>query len=221
MSDYMPRTDAGFNTWQNEVETEVETNATAWGIPADAITELKGYKAPWDTAYAKAENKQNRTSADVTAKNTALTAYQKFLRIFVTQWLSVNPKVSDADRTRMGLTIHNNSRTTVPAPESTPTGMIDFSIRLQHTLSFYDQDAAHSNAKPEGVTGCEIYAKVDGDAPTTVDEMKFLGICSASPYVVKYDATKAGKTAYYWLRWTNRKGETGPWSIVISAMIVG
>jgi len=221
MSDYMPRTDAGFNTWQNEVATEAETNAIAWGIPADVITDLKGYKSIWDTAYAKAENKQNRTSADVTAKNDASTSYQKFLRLFVTQWLSVNPKVSDADRTRMGITIHTNSRTSIPAPETSPIGTVDFSVRLQHTISYYDQDSAHSNAKPEGVLGCEIYAKVDGDAPITVDEMKFLGTCSASPYVVKYDATKTGKIAYYWLRWVNRKGETGPWSTVVSGMIVG
>jgi len=221
MSDYIPRTDAGFNTWQNEVATEAETNATAWGIPADVITDLKGYKSIWDTAYAKAENKQNRTSADVTAKNDASTSYQKFLRLFVTQWLSVNPKVSDADRTRMGITIHTNSRTSIPAPGTSPIGTVDFSLRLQHTIAYYDQVSAHSNAKPEGVLGCEIYAKVDGEAPTTVDEMKFLGTCSASPYVAKYEATKAGKIAYYWLRWVNRKGETGPWSMVVSAMIVG
>jgi hypothetical protein len=88
-------------------------------------------------------------------------------------------------------------------------GQIDFSIRHQHTISYFDEDSAHSNARLEGATGCEVYAKVDGEAPTTVDEMKFLGTCSASPYVVKYDASKAGKMAYYWLRWVNRKGETG------------
>lgn len=221
MSDYIPRTDAGFNSWQNELATEVEANANVWGIPADAITELKGYKTPWDTAYTKAEIKSNRTSADVTAKNTALTAYQKFLRVFVTQWLSVNPKVTDADRTRMGLTIRSNSRTPVPAPESAPIGQVDFSVHQQHTITFYDQDAAHSNAKPEGVTGCEVFSKVDGEAPTSVDEMKYLGTCSASPFVAKYDASKAGKIAYYWLRWVNRKGEAGPWSTVVSGMILG
>lgn len=221
MSDYMPRTDAAFNSWQNELATEVETNATAWGIPADEITNFKERKTPWDTAYAKAENKQNRTSADVTAKNTALGDYQKFLRTFITQWLSVNPKVSDADRTRLGLTIHTNTRTPIPAPGSAPIGTVDFSVRLQHTISYFDSNSAHSNAKPEGVTGCEVYAKVDGEAPTSVDEMKFLGTCSASPYVVKYDASKAGKIAYYWLRWVNHKGETGPWSTVVSGMIVG
>ena len=221
MSDYMPSTDASFHRWQTDLVAEVEAHATLWGVSADYVTELKEKKAPWDAAYAKAENKQNRTSADVTAKNTELAVYKKYLRIFVTQWLSVNPKVSDADRTRIGITIHTNTRTPIPAPESAPVGQIDFSIRHQHTISYFDEDSAHSNARLEGATGCEVYAKVDGEAPTTVDEMKFLGTCSASPYVVKYDASKAGKMAYYWLRWVNRKGETGPWSTVVSGMIVG
>lgn len=129
--------------------------------------------------------------------------------------------MSDADRTRMSITIHSYERTIIPAPQTAPAGQIDYSIRLQHKLSFFDSESAHSNAKPEGVMGCEVYVKVGGEAPVSVDEMKFLGICSASPYVAKYEADKGGKIAYYWLRWANRKGETGPWSVMISGMILG
>jgi len=46
-----------------------------------------------------------------------------------------------------------------------------------------------------------------------VEEMNFQGTCSASPFVVKFDSAKAGKIAWYWLRWVNRKGEAGPWSM--------
>ncbi|MDR3653968.1 MAG: hypothetical protein P4L34_13485 [Paludibacter sp.] len=137
------------------------------------------------------------------------------------QWLVRNPKVSDGDRVRMGITVRTTTHTPVPPPSTMPVGSVDFSLRLQHTISFYDQASAHSNAKPEGVTGCEIYVKVDGEAPKSVEEMNFQGTCSASPFEVKFDSSKAGKTAWYWLRWVNRKGEAGPWSTPISAMIVG
>ena len=63
--------------------------------------------------------------------------------------------------------------------------------------------------------------KIGGDAPKSVDEMHFQGTCSASPFVIKFVASQAGSTAYYWLRWVNRKGETGPWSTVVSGMILG
>lgn len=221
MSSYLPQTDAEFDSMQNTLVTQSEQNAVAWGIVPDAITELKSYQTPWTEAYAKTINKQNRTPTDVMAKKTAGDNYKKAIRLFVAQWLSVNPKVSDADRTLMGITVRKDGHTPIPAPESFPVGQVDFSIRGQHTLSFYDSASSHSNARPKGVSGCEIYMKVGGEPPLTVDEMRFMGICSASPYVLKHDTVNAGKIVYYWLRWTNSKGETGPWSVMISAMIVG
>jgi len=221
MPDYVPTTDAGFDTWQESVVSTSETHATEWGIPEATISSLRSKQTAWATAYGKASNKQNRTSADVTEKNDALDDYKKIIRGFVQQWLAVNPKVSDSDRTRMGLNIRSGSRTPIPVPDTYPIGTIDFSIRQQHTITFYDQTAAHSNAKPAGVHGCEIFMKADGEAPKNSDELVYLGTCTASPYVVKFDANKIGKTSYYLLRWVNTRGETGPWSTMISAMIVG
>ena len=221
MGDYIPRTEAEFNNWQVNLVSIVTENATAWSIPAEQVTALVALQTTWTTAYAKASNKQNRTAADVLVKNKAGDDFKKGLRNFVQLWLARNPLVADADRVRMVITVYTGSRTPVPAPDTAPIGTIDFSVRLQHVITFYDQEAAHSNAKPKGVSGCEIYLKVDGDAPVSVDEMQFQGICSASPFVQKFKPAQVGKTAWYWLRWVNSKGETGPWSIPVSAMVVG
>lgn len=221
MADYIPKNDADFHLWQADFVEIVATNATTWGIAAEDVTTLKAKQTVWTPAFEKASNKQNRTAADVATKNAAGDDYTKTIRDFTQQWLARNPKVTDADRVRMGITVRSNSHTATPPPDSFPVGSINFSLRLQHSISFFDQASAHSNAKPEGVSGCEIYLKVDGEAPKSMDEMHFQGTCSASPFVVKFDATKAGKIAYYWLRWVNRKGEAGPWSTVVSAMIVG
>ena len=221
MADYIPKTDAKYNVWQSNLIFIILENATAWGIPEEVVALLQAAQANWNAAYDKASNKQNRTLADVVTKNEAGDDFTKAIRDVAQQWLVRNPKVTDGDRVRMGITIRSNSRTPVPAPESFPVGSVDFSVRLQHTISFYDQASAHSNAKPEGVTGCEIYLKADGEAPKSVEEMNFQGTCSASPFVVKFDAAKIGKIAWYWLRWVNRKGEAGPWSPVVSAMVVG
>ena len=221
MADYIPGTEAEYYVWQfNLIDILVE-NATDWGIPPEVITSLKAAQTRWTTAYEKANNKQNRTAADVIIKEETGESFIKEVRNVVQQWLVRNPKVSDGDRVRMGITVRTNTHTPVPPPSTFPVGSVDFSFRLQHTISFYDQASAHSNAKPEGVTGCEIYLKADGEAPKSVEEMNFQGTCTASPFVVKFDSTKAGKTAWYWLRWVNRKGEPGPWSLPISAMIVG
>lgn len=221
MADYIPQNDADMNVWQGNLVEIIEPNLTAWGILAEDFATLKSKKTVWDTTYAKASNKQNRTAADVLAKDEAANDYKKTIRSFVAQWLASNNKVTDVDRTRMGLTVKSGTRTAVPVPTTSPVGSVDFSIRLQHTINFSDEASPRSKAKPAGVHGCEIYMKVDGEAPKDASELTYVVTDTATPYVVKFDGNKAGKTVYYWLRWVNTRGETGPWSIAVSAMVVG
>ncbi len=221
MSDYIPKSDADMNVWQGNLVAIVEPNITNWAISADDFTVVKTKQTVWTTAYAKASNKQNRTAADVLAKDEAGDDYKKAIRSFVAQWLANNNKVTDSDRTRMGLTVKTGTRTATPVPSTSPVGSVDFSVRQQHTIHYYDEASAHSNAKPQGVHACEIFMKVDGESPKDASELNYVGTCTAAPYTVKFDGTKSGKIAYYWLRWVNTRGECGPWSTTISAMVVG
>lgn len=220
-TDFIPRSDGDFNIWQSGLIEYTEQNLITWGINADDFTSLKSKQSFWNIDYSKASNKQNRTSADVTAKEVSRSDFEKSLRPFISQWLSNNNKVTDSDRTRMGLTVKSGTRTAVPVPSTSPVGTIDFSVRRQHTINFSDEASPRKKGKPTGVHGCEIYMKIDGDAPTDVSEMTYLTTDTATPYLVTFDGTKSGKTVYYWLRWVNTRSECGPWSSTISAMIVG
>lgn len=221
MADYIPQNDADMNVWQGNLVEIIEPNLTVWGILENDFAAVKSIQTIWDATYAKASNKQNRTAADVLAKDEAATEYKKVIRSFVAQWLANNTKVTDADRTRMGLTVKTGTRTATPVPSTCPIGSIDFSVRLQHTIHFMDEASPRSKAKPAGVHGCEIYMKVDGEAPKDASELTYVATDTATPYVVKFDGAKAGKMVYYWLRWVNTRGETGPWSITINAMVMG
>ncbi|MHB9140806.1 MAG: hypothetical protein ACYC25_02905 [Paludibacter sp.] len=221
MSDYISKNDADMNVWQGNLIEIVEPNLTAWGIPIEDFTTVKSKQTIWVNAFNKASNKQNRTAADVLAKDEAGADYKKTIRAFVGQWLANNSKVTDADRTRMGLTVKTGTHTATPVPTTSPIGIIDFSVRLQHSIHFSDEASARSKAKPEGVHGCEIYMKVDGDAPKDALELTYVATDTASPYVQKFDGSKVGKPVYYWLRWVNTRGEAGPWSSTVSAMVVG
>ncbi len=220
-SDFVPHSDGAFNLWQGDFVQEIEQNAPVWGIAMEDIASLRAKKSAWDLAFSKASNKQNRTAADVQAKDDALFEFVNVIRPFTAQWLSNNSKVTDSDRTRLGLTVRTGTRTPTAKPDSCPVATIDFSIRKQHTIVFSDENSPRSKAKPEGVHGCEIFMKIDGEAPKLVSELTYLATCTAAPYVVTFDGTQAGKTVYYWLRWVNTRGEAGPWSNVASAMVVG
>lgn len=214
-NDYIPHSDASFNIWQSNLMTLVKANLVPWGISADDFELLEDKQVKWNSAFAKSSNKQNRTSADVQAKDDALEIFKPALRSFVAQWLASNSLISNSDRERMGLTIRSDSRTPTPVPSSSPIGTIDFSVRLQHAISFFDSNTPQSKAKPAGVHACEIWSKI-GDAT----DFTYLISDTRTRHIVNFEQENAGKTVYYRLRWVNTRGEQGPWSSIVSAMVM-
>ena len=72
MADYIPQSDAEYDIWQDNLVLIVLASAAGWGIPTEDVQEVTDAQSFWKTAFAKASNKQNRTSADVAAKEEAL-----------------------------------------------------------------------------------------------------------------------------------------------------
>ena len=221
MADYIPNNDAKFTFWQTSLMKITEANLPQWNIPTLEFADLKKKQTRWNNAFDKASNRQNRTSADVQDKNDARKSFVKDLRVFVGQYLAKNTKVQNSDRERMGLIVRKGTLTPTPLPATLPIGTINFSIRLQHTIHYFDQHGGRSKAKPAGVHGCEIWMKMDGDRPVDASELAYLGTNTSSPYISEFEGKYACKTVYYWLRWVNLRGGHGPWSSAISAVVVG
>jgi hypothetical protein len=220
MADYLPLSDAEFDDWQSNLMTTIGSNLVQWGIPEADFDGLKLKQPVWESAWGKAANRQNRTQADVVDKDAAGTDYKKAIRSFVAQWLANNARVTDADRSRLGITVKTTTRTPVAVPATSPVASIDFSVRLHHTIHFADEAGGRSKAKPAGVHGCEIYVKT-GSEPKDVSEMTYLGTDTATPFTVKYNPEQAGLIVYYRLRWVSTRGEAGPWSAIVSAVVPG
>ena len=219
-SDFIPRPDAEFNVWQGNLILLIDDNAGDWGITAADITALKARQTVWDSSFVRASNKQNRSTADVRAKDDARAPYEKMLRSFIAQWLANNSKVTDSDRDRLDITVKSGTRTPVPVPATSPIGKIDFSTRQQHILHVVDS-ITNGKAKPEGVQGCEIWMKTGGEAPKEDSDFVYQGIDTKSPFTVSFLVTDIGKIVYYRLRWINKRGQTGPWSSTVSAIVGG
>jgi len=221
MADYLPAGDAEFNLWQGNLVSFTEPQLVPWGIPASDFTTLKTVQGIWIEGFAQAKVKTNRDAGDVQAKNDARKLYQQSLRTFVKQWLAFNTRVSDRDRELMGVTVRKGTRTPRPKPATAPLGKIDFSKRLQHSVYFVDQATPTRRGKPVGIYGCEVWIKIDGAAPVEHSELTYIATSTRTPCVVTIEGKYAGKTAFYWLRWVNTCGETGPWSSTVSATVAG
>lgn len=219
--DYIPKSVSGFNDWQKQAIAKLTENKTAWGLPEEQLTAITAQATAWDAFYPRYADKNNRSTVVVEEKNVKMSNYKKTLRTFFAEYILNNSKINDADRVSLGLSSRDRVATASVPPTTQPITKVDFSVRLQHTVSFTDSKTPTSKAKPAGVHGCQIWIKVGDEAPTSAKELQYIATDTATPYLLEFDGTDAGKTVYYWLRWVNKRGQTGPWSVPVSAMIVG
>lgn len=218
MVDYLPVSDADFTVWTQNFITYANANLAALGLAASDLTPLQNAQTDWQTAYAANVSAQAQAQSARQTKDSARSEQESLLRPLVAR-LQSSPTVTDAQRQALQLTVRSTARTPAATPTSRPLATVDTSQRLQHTISFMDELTPNSRAKPDGVTGCEIWVKIGGPAPADPDELKYLATDTRTPYMAEFDGADAGKTAYYMLRWVNSRGERGPWSQTVSATI--
>ena len=220
MADYIPRTDATFDTWQINYVTYFAANAVALGF--DPLVEglaLGLTQTAWANGYAGHTTAQADAKAATGVKDSGRNALIALIRGYSAQ-MQVNPAVTDLQKSSLGITIPDTIPTPVGVPTSRPVLEVDTSQRLQITVSFRDEFAT-STAKPDGVRGCEIWTKVDGAAPLDISETMYQATDTRSPHLLSFDGADGGKTVHIIGRWVNTKGEVGPISETVSATIPG
>jgi hypothetical protein len=215
---YLPRKDAGFDSVQGAIYAQVALHAAAWLIPEQAVAAIEAGRRRWNSAYSTYLDPAKRTKAVVSEKNDARRAYEAVLRPFVQGWLMHNPWVTGADRRDMSLPVYDRTPTPVAAPKSRPELEIDFSQIARHTLRVRDSESK-SAGRPAHVAGFEIWRRVGGHAQPAIDEMLLIGQATRSPHTLEYASTYRSQPAWYALRWVNTRGEKGPWSEIVSAII--
>ena len=170
----------------------------------------------WFIVYPRSTNLYERTTMIVANKNRLRESLMNTLR----KVFADIPKseLTLQDRLALDLPERKSTRSAPVVPTSFPLGHIGSGNRMQHIISFTDEDG--SVGKPKGVRGCQIWCKV-GEPVTNIKELMFLGTSSASPFLHKFDFSEAGKTVHYWFRWENTRGKAGPWSPTIRATVSG
>lgn len=222
MADYIPGSDTGFQAWVDNFATYASAHLVELGIALPDIMPILAGRADFDTKMSANVTAQQAAQSARQAKDTSRDALESLIRALVRQ-LQASGDVDNSERAALGITVPDTIRTTAVGGISTrPVGVVDTSQRLRHEIRFTDEATPTSRAKPAGVMGCEIWVKVAAvgeAAPSSADELSFISMDTASPYVVEYDGKDGGKTAHYMLRWVKTNGEKGPWSETISATI--
>ena len=215
---YIPDADADFSVWLQNFVTYATSDAPNLGLASADLTPLQNAATDFGAAIANNEAAQANAMAMRTNKDNLRATAESITRGLVGR-IQAHPGVTDAARNSLGITVRSGTRTRVEAPTTRPIAQVDTNQRLRHTVAFVDELTPTSRAKPDGVQGCEIWAKVGDPAPSGPSEVHYLALDTRTPYVSDFDDADAGKTAYYMLRWVSTRGEAGPWSQTVSATI--
>jgi hypothetical protein len=218
MPDFIPPADTDFTVWMQNFIAYANSNQAALGLTSAQLTPIQTGEASWETAYAANVSAQAQAMATRQTKDDERSSLTALVRPLVAQ-LQASTVVTDAHRQALGITVRATTRTTSPTPTTRPVATVDTSQRLQHTISFGDESTPGNRAKPDGVSGCEIWTKIGEPAPVDPSELKYLATDTRTPYVAEFDGADAGKMAYYMLRWVNTRGERGPWSQTVGGTI--
>jgi len=220
--DYIPGSDTEFQAWAANFTAYALAHLAELGIVLTDVAPITAARADFNTKMADNVAAQQAAQSARQAKDDSRDALESKIRELVRR-LQASSDVNDAERAALGITVRDTTRTTATGGISTrPIGAVDTSQRLRHEIRFTDEATPTSRAKPAGIMGCEIWVKVSAAGegpPASADELSFISMDTASPYVVEYDGKDGGKTAHYMLRWVKSGGEKGPWSETISATI--
>lgn len=215
---YIPTSEANFNTWVRHFEKQINEHPEEYRLSDERVAELHEWTEKWTEHYDQAVAARDASKAASRTKDETREKLTSVVRS-VSRLIQANDRVSDAAREDAGLPVHKSSRTPVRVPTSSPVGYVMATEQLEHTLMYSDSSTPTRRARPSGVTCCEIFIHIGKDTPQDPDAYRLHSISTRSPDRISFKAEDAGKMASYLVRWVNTKGEVGPWSRPISAIV--
>ena len=218
--DYIPTVETRFLIWSENYVNVLASNASRWSIPDSAVSRLHGLNTEYKEKYSVAENPATRTRVAIQAKNDAKKSFIAGIRRVYRSYVLYNESVSNEDRELLQVSIHDTKATPSVAPHTAPSGAVDTSVHLRHTIKVVDSvEVRKRGGLPAGVHGFEAWRKMGGAMPVNESEFSYLDASSTSTIAVDYPLEDAAKTVWYRFRWTGNKNQHGPWSEIISAII--
>ncbi|HVU65222.1 MAG TPA: hypothetical protein VHC70_14665, partial [Phycisphaerales bacterium] len=108
--------------------------------------------------------------------------------------------------------------TIIPPPASVPVLALRRSDPGAHALLAMDGSSERAG-KPDRVAALVVFRAVADGPVRRPEEGAYLGLFTRPRFASNVTAADRGKTATYFARWANAKGEPGPWSNALSVAI--
>ena len=230
--DYVPRTHAGFKSWQETINADVTTNATAWAVPATLVAELNTKSAEFESLYSEIDNKNTRTLQQVAAFNQNRIAYTYFLRQLVQGYLVNNPSILYSEKIAMGLNPRTGSRTERPTITSYP--IVSFKNIEGGFMQFDSKNSEDGrSARPANADGVELHLQLKTEKPLQVADEDGVLVANAATtdtriiqssktrFIYQFGPAERGNQFTVYGRWYNNsdRSKDGPFGATVTGFI--
>lgn len=218
-SNYLPQPLADFSAFVVNFAALITAAPATYGLVAGDATAIQTSVDAFSDAYLTSTTPSTRTKvtvqATVDARNATVQVVRSYGRLIL-----ANAGVADADKVALGLHLRDAVNTPIPAPSTAPViNVIGASPGVLTCTSRDAMSAPNVKAKPFGATQLLLYVAFGTVAPVTPAATPFRGAFTKTPFALDTTAGTPGQTAFIYGRWTNQKGELGPWSALATHII--
>jgi hypothetical protein len=215
---FLPTQESALDVWLANFSGLISAAPASYGLsPADAA-QIAAAVADWHKAYLVATSPATRTASSVADKRGEKQHVVRVVRSFAAR-IRADESIGDDLKINLGLKLRPRRGEPVPTPAGVPVlavRRLDIGV---HELRAMDGDTRPSRGKPPRVASIMVYRAV-GDTPARSPmDADFLTLSTRVAFASTFSHSDHGKTATYFARWINSKGEAGPWSIAMSAPI--
>lgn len=214
MKKNIPAKDAEFDSFQQNLVSQVTTNMVLWNITAAALGVLTPLQTAWAAAWLVAKIKVNRSPAVIAAKRQARTAYEAALRNFIQASIYRNTSMNDGDIELCGLKPYDRTRTPIPVPTTLPVVNLQRAPGNFFTVRYFrldDETGAIRRGKPDKVAKIEFAYNL-GMQPMDPAGCTYHNVSTKGPIRIEVPAAMHGQTVWFFARWKNVYDAAGPWT---------
>jgi len=215
-----PRTDAALLAWgQNFYTVANAGSATLYGLTSAQCTAFNTLVTAYQTALAACEPGQRNKQA-VSAKNAARTSLKTSARL-LSNIVEGQATVTDAQKIALGINVRQSPSPT-PIPTTSPVIQVASVSGFLITLRLRASAGSKARGKPTGVIGASIFSFIGDVAPTDLSQWTFQGNTGKTQVNVDIPNTTAkGATVWFTAFWFNGAKYSGPMTAPISTTVQG
>lgn len=210
--DYIPQTDWGFKSWLQNFSTLITADPGRYGLTSADASIISNQNTQYAAAFDTVQTVLGKNASTVGQKDAIKASAKGTCRVYA-MIIKANQGVTNEDKLALGIHVNDPTKTPIPQPDSSPLLNIVAAFSGEHVIRYADENTPDRKAKPAGATHVQINRHIAVSVNPDPTGSDLVGLFSRQPVNVTCMPADVGRTATYFGRWVNAKGQMGPWGL--------